>query len=164
MRTVAKSPPCPLTTFLGIWLEVSADLATFLPTRNTCAATADEAERIVGYGPADRLSTVVAAELRAGITGVREVRKLEQTVLRRIRSGDPSSSGAAWKALGATLAWLIEHEGLELQAVRRSSIFDILLAYSCRENGAILVSGNTRDLRRIAQVFAFDFVKPYPQV
>lgn len=33
-----------------------------------------------------------------------------------------------------------------------------------REIGAVLISANTRDLSRIAKVFAFDFVAPYPDI
>jgi predicted nucleic acid-binding protein len=111
------------------------------------------------------LSTVVASELRAGVTSSRDRKKLEQELLgpfvRRGRVVTPSS--AAWDALGLTLATLREKEGLQLAQVRRSFAFDILLAYSCRELGATLVTGNTRDMERIEQVFAFQYVAPYPE-
>ena len=110
------------------------------------------------------LSTVVAAELRAGAGSARERRILERSVLspyvRRRRLVNPSA--AAWEALGGTLARFVENEGLVLGDVRKSFIFDILLAWSCREIGAILVSRNVKDLSRIANIFAFDFVAPYP--
>jgi hypothetical protein len=71
-------------------------------------------------------------------------------------------SPAAWESLGTTLAALVEEEGLVLREVRRSFVFDILIAWSCREIGATFVSRNSTDLSRIARVFAFDFVSPYP--
>jgi predicted nucleic acid-binding protein len=112
--------------------------------------------------PGLHLSAVVAAELRAG-TG-QESSTLERLVLgpyvRRGRVISPSSK--AWVALARTLATLVRREGLVLAEVRRSFVFDILIAYSCREVGAVLVSANQRDLKRIARVFAFDFVAPYP--
>ena len=80
--------------------------------------------------------------------------------LRRGRVLNPSPT--AWDALGTTLAALVEHDGLVLREVRRSFVFDILIARSCREMGATLVSRNSTDLSRIAKVFAFDFVSPYP--
>ncbi len=111
------------------------------------------------------VSTVVVSELRAGVTSSRDRKKLEQEVLgpfvRRRRVVTPSS--AAWDALGLTLATLREKEGLQLAQVRRSFAFDILLAYSCRELGAILVTGNIRDMKRVEQVFAFQYVTPYPE-
>ena len=68
----------------------------------------------------------------------------------------------AWDALGNTLATLAEREGLVLAQVPRGFVLDILIAHSCRELGAVLVSSNTRDLTRIARVFAFEFTTPYP--
>ena len=66
--------------------------------------------------------------------------------------------------LGTTLGTLAEREGLVLAQTPRSFIFDILIAHSCREAGATLVSANTRELERIVRVFAFDFVEPYPKL
>jgi predicted nucleic acid-binding protein len=110
------------------------------------------------------LSTVVAAELRAGATSTSARRRLERDVLgpyeRRGRLLTPSA--AAWSTLGTTLAKLAERDGLVLSSVRRSFVFDILIAWSCREVGATLVSRNQTDLDRIAKVFAFDFTAPYP--
>jgi predicted nucleic acid-binding protein len=110
------------------------------------------------------LSTVVAAELRAGAGNVSGRRTLERRVLfpyvRRRRLLNPSS--AAWEAVGITLARLVEDEGLVLADVRKSFMFDILVAWSCREIGAVLVSRNMKDLSRIAKVFTFEFVAPYP--
>lgn len=111
------------------------------------------------------LSTVVAAELRAGTRSARDRKKLEDTVLgpfvRRGRLLTPSA--AAWDALGLTLATLREREGLQLAELRRGFAFDILLAYSCRESGMVLVTANARDMARIRRVFAFEYVAPYPE-
>jgi predicted nucleic acid-binding protein len=111
------------------------------------------------------LSSVVAAELRAGARAA-ERKQLENRVLapyaRRERIVTPSA--AAWDALGTTLATLVREDGLQLKATPSSFIFDILLAFSCREIGAVLISANSRDLARIARVFAFDFVPPYPEL
>lgn len=111
------------------------------------------------------LSSVVAAELRAGVATPRNRKRLEEEVLgpfvRRDRIVTPTAE--AWDALGLTLATLREKEGLQLAQVRRSFAFDILLAYSCRELGAILVTGNARDMDRIQRVFTFQYVAPYPE-
>lgn len=112
------------------------------------------------------LSTVVAAELRAGTTRVRDLRKLETAVLKPYykRGRIITPSAAAWEALGRTLAWLVKNEGITLRTTPRSFIFDILLAYSCRELGAVLISGNERDLQRIRRVFSFESAPPYPDL
>jgi predicted nucleic acid-binding protein len=109
------------------------------------------------------LSAITAAELRMGVP--EEVRKAIDTTIvepfrRRRRIVAPST--ASWEALGTTLSWLHEHEGLVLKSVKRSFIFDILIAHSCREIGATLISNNIPDLERIAQVITFDYVPPFP--
>jgi predicted nucleic acid-binding protein len=110
------------------------------------------------------LSSVVASELRAGAGSWKARKKLEEDVLgpfvRRRRVLTPTA--AAWDALGLTLATLREKEGLQLAQVRRSFAFDILVAYSCRQSGAVLVTGNARDMERIRRVFTFEYVAPYP--
>lgn len=110
------------------------------------------------------LSAVVATELRAGAQSARARRALEHQVLgpyvRRGRIVTPSTAG--WEALGTTLAVLREREGLDVRQVPRSFLFDILIAYTCREVGAVLVSANRRDLARITRVFAFEYASPYP--
>lgn len=73
-------------------------------------------------------------------------------------------TAGAWDALGMTLATLRDREGLRPAHVRRSFAFDILLAYSCRQIGAILVTANTRDMERIRRVFTFEHVAPYPDI
>ncbi len=112
------------------------------------------------------LSAVVAAELRAGASDDRRQRALERDVLapyeRRGRILVPSQT--AWQVLGTTLAALGRREGLELRRVSRGFALDILLAYSCRERGATLVSRNLTDCRRIARVFSFEFTAPYPTI
>ena len=110
------------------------------------------------------LSSVVAAELRAGATTIKAREILENDVLapflRRGRLVTPSR--AAWDALGLTLATLRIKEGLQLSQVKRSFALDVLLAYSCREHGAVLVTRNLRDMNRIRSIFSFAFTEPYP--
>lgn len=132
-------------------------------TRDAGARAALEAFSLAA-APGLYLSAVVAAELRAGAGRSRSL--LERTMLdpyvRRGRMLSPSS--ASWEMLGTTLATLADQEGLVLAQTPRSFIFDILIAHSCREGGAVLVSGNTRDLERIARVFSFEFVAPFPNL
>ena len=110
------------------------------------------------------LSSVVAAELRAGARSQQDRRKLEKDILdpfvRRGRVLTPSRS--AWDALGLTLATLREKEGLKLAQVPRAFALDVLIAYSCREAGVTLVTANERDMKRIRGVFNFQYIAPYP--
>ncbi|OFW26704.1 MAG: hypothetical protein A3H97_08620 [Acidobacteria bacterium RIFCSPLOWO2_02_FULL_65_29] len=146
------------------WRKFVLDTNCFVDASRTDAEALVFAEFCAWAAPRLYLSTVVAAELRAGAGRAKDRRTLERQVLspyvRRGRLVNPSP--AAWEALGTTLATLVEDEGLVLRDVRRSFVFDILIARSCREMGATLVSRNVTDLSRIAEVFAFDFVPPYP--
>ena len=139
------------------------DTNCFVDASRTDAEAAAFAEFCAWAAPGLYLSTVVAAELRAGAGSARNRRTLERQILspyvRRGRLVNPSP--AAWDELGTTLATLAD-EGLVLRDVRRRFVFDILIARSCREIGAILVSRNAADLSRIAKVFAFEFIPPYP--
>ena len=125
--------------------------------------------------PHIHVSSIVAAELRAvarsprarralAARSPRDRRAIEERLLgpfaRQERILTPSP--AAWDALGRTLATLREREGLPRAQASRGFSFDVLLAFSCRENGAVLVSANAKDMARIRRVFAFDFVAPYP--
>jgi predicted nucleic acid-binding protein len=140
------------------------DTNCFVDASRTDAEATAFAEFCAWAAPTLYLSTVVAAELRAGAGTANDRRTLEREILspyvRRGRLVNPSP--AAWDGLGTTLATLVQDEGLALRDVRRSFMFDILIARSCREIGAVLVSRNASDLSRIAKVFAFDFVRPYP--
>jgi predicted nucleic acid-binding protein len=140
------------------------DTNCFIDASRTDAGADAFTEFCARAAPGLYLSSVVAAELRAGAGNPGERRTLDRQVLlpylRRGRVVNPSA--AAWQGLGNTLAHLVEDEGLVLGEVRRSFIFDILVAWSCREIGAVLVSRNVRDLSRIAKVFTFEFRTPYP--
>jgi predicted nucleic acid-binding protein len=121
------------------------------------AFTAREAPRLY-------LSAVVAAELRAGCRSSRDLRRLEDLTLapfvRRGRVLTPS--WAAWDALGLTLFQLREAGTLDPASVLRGFVFDVLIAFSCRAAGVVLVTRNARDMERIRTVFQFEFVAPFP--
>lgn len=110
------------------------------------------------------LSAVVAAELRAGARNRTARELLEKQVLapylRRGRILTPTTR--SWDALGQVLATLGEREGLHEAQTRRSFVFDLLIAQSCCEAGATLISRNSRDLARIAKITRFDFEPPFP--
>ena len=142
------------------------DTNVFIDASTSDAANAAFAAFTAQAAPRLHLSSVVAAELRAGTPDRSERKALERDVLgpydRTRRILTPSAT--AWETLGHTLATLVETEGIDLTTTRRSFIFDILIAYSCRENGAVLISANARDLARIARVFAFEYAAPFPDL
>jgi predicted nucleic acid-binding protein len=89
------------------------DTDCFVDASRTDAAAAAFAEFCAWAAPGLYLSTVVAAELRAGAGSAKDRRTLERQILspymRRERLLNPSP--AAWEALGTTLAALVENEG-----------------------------------------------------
>lgn len=121
------------------------------------AFTAREAPRLY-------LSAVVAAELQAGARSSRDRKLLNEQVwapfYRRGRILTPSM--AAWDALGLTLSRLRAEDSLDLASMPRSFVFDVLIAFSCREAGVVLITRNTRDMERIRSVFRFELVAPFP--
>lgn len=141
------------------------DTSCYIDASHDPAALAALQEFAGRAAPGLYLSSVVAAELRGGARSARDRKVLEDRVLgpfaRRDRLLTPGT--AAWDALGRTLGALRDREGLQLSQVPRSFAFDVLLAYSCREHGVILVTGNTRDMKRIRRVFTFEYIAPYPE-
>ena len=140
------------------------DTACFIDATHDATVRASLEAFSLQAAPGLYLSSVVAAELRAGAGKARPTleRLVFEPYTRRGRVVTPSAK--SWEALGTTLATLAEREGLVLSQTRRSFIFDILLAHSCRELGATLISATTRDLERIGRIFPFDFVAPYPKL
>jgi predicted nucleic acid-binding protein len=119
---------------------------------------------VAGAAPRLYVSSVVSAELLAGTRSAKDRKLLEERVLgpflRHGRVLAPSAS--AWDALARVMTHLHDREGVQLAQVSRAFAFDVLIAYSCKEHGAVLVTANERDMARIRRVFAFDYVAPYP--
>lgn len=138
------------------YIDASRDAAALLAMQEFTARVA----------PGLYVCSVVSAELLGGARSAKDRRILEDRVLgpfaRRDRILSPGP--AAWNALGRTLAFLRESEGLQLAQVPRSFAFDILIAHACREHGATLVTGNSRDMERIRKAFTFEYVAPYPLI
>src|SRR5437667_12571068 len=95
------------------------DTNCFVDASRTDAEAARFAEFGARTAPWLYLSSVVAAELRAGAVSARDRRTLERRVLspyiRRGRVLNPSAAG--WDALGTTLSTLVEQDGLVLRDV-----------------------------------------------
>ena len=140
------------------------DTNCFIGASRDEAAAAALAEFSARAAPFLYLSSVVAAELTAGAPDPESRRTIAKDVLgpyrRRGRVVTPSR--ASWEILGSTLSGLVWNEGLELRRMPRSFMLDVLLAHSCRENGAVLISNNTHDFQRISRIFVFEWTLPFP--
>jgi predicted nucleic acid-binding protein len=144
--------------------KYALDTSCYIDASHDAATLASLHEFTQWAAPGLFLSAIVSAELRAGTRDARARKLLEVEILspyeRRGRVLTPSLR--AWEALGTTLGALHDVAGLQLSKVSRSFAFDVLLAYSCREAGVILVTRNARDMERIRRVFSFEYVAPYP--
>ena len=116
------------------------------------------------FAPFCYLPVIVAQELLAGVRSAADQRLLDRHLIgifeRRNRILTPSAS--SWMESGRVLSALAHEEGLELSRVTKSFGNDILLALTCREHGAVLVTNNDRDFARIRKHAKFQFVAPWP--
>ena len=107
---------------------------------------------------------VVAQELLAGALDRRRQRLLEESLIspfvRRGRLLTPSFS--AWMAAGRIVSRLVESGSMSPGGFKRSFLNDCVLAASCREAGATLVTQNLADFELIQAVHSFEFAGPWP--
>jgi predicted nucleic acid-binding protein len=68
----------------------------------------------------------------------------------------------AWKRSGEIVAKLVEKKVLTAGGIPRSFMNDVLLAASCREEGAEIVTLNERDFSRIQQIEQVAYAAPWP--
>jgi predicted nucleic acid-binding protein len=137
------------------------DTSLYIDAIRTESGNAELGAFLTEFTPAVHMSAVVVQELRAGVRGADGLR-LESAIIapfeRRGRLLTPSYT--AWKEAGRVLAQLVAPSAW--RSVTRSFVNDVLLAMSCREAGAVLVTLNLADCERIAKVKAFDFIAPWP--
>jgi predicted nucleic acid-binding protein len=138
------------------------DTNVYIDAIRTDAGRAGLGAFLTAFAPVVHMSAVVVQELRAGARGASAAR-LEAAFVapfeRRERLITPSYN--AWKEAGRVLSELVAPDAWA--SVTRSFVNDVLLAVSCRESGAVLVTRNVADCERIAKVRRFDFVPPWPQ-
>jgi predicted nucleic acid-binding protein len=128
-------------------------------------AWAEELERFVtAHLPFIHFHAVVAQELLAGAIDQRREKLVEDSLIkpfeRRGRILVPSFP--AWKGAGRILSQLVHRKLMSPGGFKRSFLNDCLLAASCREVGATLVTLNQEDFELIRQVLRFEFTEPWP--
>ena len=115
--------------------------------------------------PVTYLHAVVVQEFLLGATSPRQDRALYQAYVApfedRKRVLTPSYS--AWRRSGQVVATLVQRRRLSPGGFSRSFLNDVLLAVSCREAGAVLITTNQADFARIGTVEPFRFVEPWPK-
>lgn len=126
---------------------------------------AAELERFTSaHLPKLHLSAVVAQEMLAGALDPSRERLIRRALVepweRRGRVLTPSFG--AWTRAGAIMARLVQKGHLSPGGFGRSFTNDCLIAASCLEHGATLVTFNRRDFELIAKVEALAVAAPFP--
>ena len=114
--------------------------------------------------PFTYLHATVVQELLLGARDARRGRQIQEAYVApfEARGRVITPSYRAWKRSGEMMAALIQQGVISPGGLRRSFLNDALLATSCRESGATLVTANTDDFERLQEVEPFDFVRPWP--
>jgi predicted nucleic acid-binding protein len=110
------------------------------------------------------LHAVVVLELHTGAINEKARRFVERQIAepfeKRGRLIVPTYK--SWKRAGGIIAELVGKGILTSGGVPRSFMNDVLLATSCREEGAEVVTLNERDFDRIQQVERVPYTAPWP--
>jgi predicted nucleic acid-binding protein len=116
------------------------------------------------YLPYLHLSAIVAQEMLAGALNRDRERAIRANLIspfeRRGRLITPSYS--AWTRAGHVMAELVSRKLMSPGGFGRSFVNDCLLATSCRERGATLITLNTKDFELIQNVESLDVMPPWP--
>lgn len=129
-------------------------------------AWAEEVERFsTAYLPFIHFHAVVAQELLAGAIDQRREKLVDDSLIQPFerRGRVLTSSFAAWKDAGRILSQLIQRKLMSPGGFKRSFLNDCVLAASCREVGATLVTLNRDDFELIGEVMRFEFTEPWPE-
>ena len=117
------------------------------------------------FTPNTYLSSIVLHELLVGATTPAKTRQIRENLLgpltRAGRLVTPTHS--AWERAGSAIAAMARSESRELRTLPKSLVNDFLLAASCRESGATLVTGNAGDFAKIRRYLKHEHVAPWPQ-
>lgn len=130
------------------------------------AADARELEMFYrNFASAVYLSSIVLHEILVGTKTEEKRTEVDEAIARPLRRTNRvvTPSHAAWAGAGRVIAELAATERLDLRSVPKSFVNDVLLAESCREAGAILLTDNLADFKRIRRVVRFEFRKPWPK-
>jgi predicted nucleic acid-binding protein len=118
----------------------------------------------LAFLPATFLHAIVVQEVLVAAVNARRGRALYDGYVAPFeeRGRILTPSYTAWRRSGQVVAALIQRRRISPGGFTRSFLNDVLLAVSCREAGAVLITANTADFARIRSVESFKFVAPWP--
>lgn len=116
------------------------------------------------YTPSTYLSSVVLHELLVGSNTPRKVREIHELIAQPlVRTGRLiTPSHGAWQTSGEAIGRMAAKERRDLRSIAKSLVNDYLLAASCREAGATLITNNVSDFEGIVRYLKFEFQAPWP--
>ncbi len=116
------------------------------------------------FTPSTYLSSIVLHELLVGANTEAKHQHIMQTMaVPLLRAGRViTPSHGAWQASAEAIARMARKEKRDLRTIPKSLVNDYLLAASCRESGATLVSENVADLDEVGHYIKFQYMTPWP--
>ncbi len=128
------------------------------------ASAAELTNFLATFTPSTYLSSIVLHELLVGANTPAKSRDIQERVaLPLVRIGRViTPSHGAWQTSGEAIARMAAKEKRNLRTVPKSLVNDFLLAASCREAGATLITDNIADFEGIRRYLAFEFEAPWP--
>jgi predicted nucleic acid-binding protein len=116
------------------------------------------------FAPATYLSSVVLHELLVGANTLEKERSIRNLLARPLQRARRviTPTHAAWQSAAEAIAEMSRTEKRDLRSIPKSLVFDYLLAASCREAGATLITDNANDFAEIQKAIKFAFEPPWP--
>lgn len=114
--------------------------------------------------PSIHFHAVVAQELLAGAVDARRMNEVEKGLIRPFeKRGRVVTPGfGTWKRAGSIMSELVQKGRMSRGGFSRSFVNDCLLAATCREEGFVLVTMNSRDFELVREVSHFEASDPWP--
>lgn len=141
------------------------DTSIFVKADRDAAWAQDLVVFYEAFLPVTFLHAIVVQELLVGAVDARRGREIHRGYVApfEARGRLVTPSYASWRRSGQVVAGLVQRRRLSPGGFGRSFLNDVLLAVSCREVGAVLVTTNVADFSRIQTVEPFRFVPPWPR-
>jgi predicted nucleic acid-binding protein len=123
-------------------------------------------EYYAAFTPGTYLSSIVLHELLVGANTEAKHRTIMEILgLPLGRAGRVlTPTHAAWVKSAEALARMARREKRDLRSVPKSLVNDYLLAASCREAGATLITDNIADFKVARRYLRFEYMAPWPGV
>jgi len=116
------------------------------------------------FAPSTYLSSIVLHELLVGANTEGKNRSIQDALARPLRRARRviTPSHGAWQMSAEAIARMSRKDKRDLRSVPKSLIHDYLLAASCREAGATLITDSVADFAGIRRHIRFEYEAAWP--